>query len=372
MQSGAEQRSALMLESLLEFGHVDVLWLSPGGSDQIQILKIQDVHCVRAVLSNADGVLNRFEPKILESQKWSEALNFPIDAYDLVVGRYLWGISQLALANSTKTLIDLDDYKFRFSSRQILTLKHLHNRARKYLGHFLLRRQLSRFTAAFVSSSKDLAEVTASSTLKVCLLPNVVPAPGSPRSDVLPVSHQVLFVGSLWYGPNAEGIEWFLWRVWPEVRRCTPDASLLLVGSAPASLRQRWSLLPGVNAPGFIDDLAEVYAKSAVVVVPVQSGGGTNIKVLEALSHGRPCVVSAFVAGAFAPQLRAGEHFLVADSPHDFALQVNDLLHTSGQQEKNGLPYMVGAGQLAVLTLFKPEIFQKTIRCFLRKLLARP
>ena len=231
----------------------------------------------------------------------------------------------------------------------------------------MVRQTLTRFSGAFVASMRDLADVNASATAAYLLLTER--GTQHPTSLIASTSKaQVLFVGSLWYEPNVQGVEWLLKSVWPFVQRSIPQATLLLVGAAPESVRQRWSNIPGVRAPGFVDDLSDAYAQSAVAVVPIQMGGGTNIKVLEALSYACPCVVSTLVAGAFEPHLRKDEHFRVAEDPDDFARQISDVLR-GGDSEMD--LRQAENGRLVVAENFSPKIFESAVQNFARNTLEK-
>jgi glycosyltransferase involved in cell wall biosynthesis len=111
----------------------------------------------------------------------------------------------------------------------------------------------------------------------------------------------VLAVGSWWYGPNRHGMRRFLDRDWPRIRAALPDARLIVVGRGGDDLIE---LMPdGVDIVGFVDDLDEVYRDAAVVLAPARSGGGSQLKLVGALAHGRVVVGPAFLARERTPQL---------------------------------------------------------------------
>jgi glycosyltransferase involved in cell wall biosynthesis len=77
-------------------------------------------------------------------------------------------------------------------------------------------------------------------------------------------------------------------------------------------MRRHLAGIPGIEAVGYVDDLSQVYADSAFAIAPVFSGGGTNIKVLEALWYGRACLVTAVAHRGYQEVLPAGECLEVA------------------------------------------------------------
>jgi glycosyltransferase involved in cell wall biosynthesis len=123
-------------------------------------------------------------------------------------------------------------------------------------------------------------------------------------------------VGVFAYEPNSDGAWWFADAVLPLLQAVRPGVEFRLVGRPHASvagLRRR----SGVALRGFVDDLAVEFADTDLVVVPLRSGGGTRVKILEAFAYGLP-VVSTSV-GCEGLAVVDGEHLLVADTAEDFA-----------------------------------------------------
>ena len=108
------------------------------------------------------------------------------------------------------------------------------------------------------------------------------------------------------------------------------------VGQCPPDMAARWRAVDGVEVAGYVDDVAAEYARASVVVAPVFSGGGTQIKVLEALAYECGAVVSAFSAAGFAPNLLAGEHLLVAHDAAEWVAHCLALIDSPTQAERLG------------------------------------
>ena len=349
-----------MMKALKTIGQVDVLYLNPGKVSSMALSTVDQTLCLTATISNADGIFRRLKPKKRFSKDLEILLGNSFDGYSLIVGRYIWGISQLEIPRGMKTIVDLDDFKFRFSGQYGWSLGKMFERVKKSVGHKLLCGALSRFTGAFVVSPRDFDEAARMSNLHVCLLPNVA-IHSEIKAANQKLDHQVLFVGSLWYGPNAQAIDWFLRGVWPIVRNRINNASLVLVGAVPEAAKARWIAHEGVQVAGFVEDLALTYAESSVVIVPIQAGGGSNIKVLEAILHKKPCVVSEFVSTAFEPYLKHNLHYRTAETPDQFASQVCEVLLQGGE----GLEAVrVENAFDAVRNEFLPELFISKVRQF--------
>jgi glycosyltransferase involved in cell wall biosynthesis len=131
-------------------------------------------------------------------------------------------------------------------------------------------------------------------------------------------AQDILFLGSLDWRPNLDGLRCLLAEVFPAVRAAVPTARLQIVGrKAPDWLRQQVAAMPGVELHADVPDVRPFLASSGVLAVPLRIGGGSRLKILEALACALP-VVSTGV-GAEGLALQAGRHFVQADEPADMA-----------------------------------------------------
>lgn len=360
-RSGAEQRSRMLWQGLTAHAQVDILQLEEAagsatpGVERLAASPEGASEVVKAVVPAQRWPWMRLRPQPLWTARIEAVLPRKLSAYDLIVARYLWPVSQLALPRGPRVVVDLDDWRYRRDP--LAPASGLLKLARKRLANLLARRELHRFDAAFAVSDLDMRELRG--RVDVHWLPNV-PTQGPESVTPVPATRQLLFVGSLWYEPNVEGVEWLLNAVWPLVRARIPDAKLLLAGTASPRAREAWAAHPGVSAPGFVDDLAATYSQSCGVVVPVLSGAGSNIKVLEAMAHGRPCVVTPLVHGAFSDHLEPERHYHVAATASEFAeAMVRMLLQPQGEQP------MADAALERVRHVFEPGRFALAARSLL-------
>ncbi len=143
----------------------------------------------------------------------------------------------------------------------------------------------------------------------------------------------VFTAGMDWF-PNEDGIVHFAESVLPRIRGKAPDVSLTIVGRHPSPRVQRLAAIPGVRVTGTVDDVRPYVAEASVYVVPLRVGGGTRLKIFEALAMGK-AVVSTTV-GAEGLPLTPGTHFLRADEPEAFADAVVALLRDPGRRKALG------------------------------------
>jgi polysaccharide biosynthesis protein PslH len=147
---------------------------------------------------------------------------------------------------------------------------------------------------------------------------------------------KLVFTGSMDWYPNEDAILYFVEEILPLIRREIPEASLTVVGRNPTP-KLRVAAGPAVHVTGTVDDVRPYVGEAAVYVVPLRLGGGTRIKIFEALAMGK-AVVSTRI-GAEGLPLIPGEHFLEADDAEGFARAVVALIRDSsrrGYLEKTG------------------------------------
>ncbi|MCI0493301.1 MAG: glycosyltransferase, partial [Planctomycetes bacterium] len=137
------------------------------------------------------------------------------------------------------------------------------------------------------------------------------PDPGA-RKDSL------IFAGRLDQYSNADGIYWFCSEIWPAIREREPQLKLVIIGRNPASaLVELVNGDPRIEITGFVDDVRPYFDRAIAGVVPLRDGGGTRIKVLDAMAMGMPIVATTVACEGL--HVEAGKHLLVADTVRDFA-----------------------------------------------------
>lgn len=179
--------------------------------------------------------------------------------------------------------------------------------------------------AGFLCSADDvqlLSKRTGGTRLR--LLPNVI---DKPRLEPRPADGRlrILFVGTLDYYPNLFGVRTFLDQAWTAVRETFGDKVVLTVaGRAAGRPLAEHEGKAGVEIIYNAPDLTRLYATADLCIVPLWVGGGTRIKIIEAMAHGRAVVSTAI--GAEGLSLSDGTHFLEANEPADFVRRITELV----------------------------------------------
>ncbi len=198
--------------------------------------------------------------------------------------------------------------------------------------HDLLR-QLRRFQAVITLSTIEGEEVRRRCNLPVSVIPTGLDTSMVTAAAEQPVPPTLLFTGTMNYQPNAQGICWFADTVWPLVLASVPEARLMVVGRSPPPAVTALGARPGIEVTGPVKDMAPYFARAHVVVVPILTGAGIRVKIVEAMAAGRP-VVSTSLGWAGLPGVEPGLHLLVADTPQAFADETSRLLGDPGLRHR--------------------------------------
>ncbi|URN86760.1 MAG: glycosyltransferase family 4 protein [Pseudomonas protegens] len=126
-------------------------------------------------------------------------------------------------------------------------------------------------------------------------------------------SQRLLFIGNYEYSPNLDAVQWALEEILPRLWAINPEVHFAICGYAlPDSFRQRWTD-PRIEWQGFVPDLRDLQRRSALFFAPLRQGGGSKLKVLEAMAAGLPVVTTA--QGSSGLQVENGQHYLGSEDP---------------------------------------------------------
>ena len=137
--------------------------------------------------------------------------------------------------------------------------------------------------------------------------------------------HNVVFTGSMDWLPNEDAIRYYTEQILPIVRRSIPNATLTVVGRNPyPSLLELSRQDPAIVVTGRVEDVRPYMERAAAYVVPLRIGGGTRLKIFEAMAMEKPIVSTTI--GAEGLPVTDGRELRIADTPETFAASVVDLL----------------------------------------------
>jgi glycosyltransferase involved in cell wall biosynthesis len=261
--------------------------------------------------------------------------------YDLIVGRYLRTVANCGALDWPPVLLDLDDYDCATQASR------LEQPGLSFLRRYSARRQLRRLERVVPSLLGRCAHLWVASredqellrSFPTSVLPNipfamfgaepVLPCP--PRAD----SHSILMVGSLRHTANVNAVERFLRVVWPQVHAAVPASEFRIVGYGMTERQQRrWGAIAGVTPVGCVEELGGEYDRCAFTVVPVFEGGGTKIKVLESLYHGRTLVATSHACRGYGDVLKHLDALWVAPDERAFAAGCIHLLRAPALRQE--------------------------------------
>lgn len=186
-------------------------------------------------------------------------------------------------------------------------------------------RQFRRFSTHVVCSPEDAQRLLAIDPgLQVYTAPNGVDFPSSyPRRSPPPAGSppRLLFVGGLTWYPNRDAIIHLLEDIWPVLQARIPGISVDIVGKSPSSrIRALAARSTGVRLHGFVDRIEPFYESATAYVCPIRDGGGTKLKVIDAMAMGVPIIGHPLACEGLG--MSAGEHVLYAVTAEDYVAAV--------------------------------------------------
>ncbi len=179
---------------------------------------------------------------------------------------------------------------------------------------------------------------------------------GPPEADTL------IYSGALTYSANFDAVDYFLRDIFPRVRARRPGVRLRITGKTDGVPLARLPLGEHVTLTGYVEDIRPVVARSWAAIVPLRVGGGTRLKILEALALGTPVVSTS--KGAEGLDLQDGKHLLIADTPQEFAEAVTRLLSDAALREELG-----HRGREQVRRLYDWERIGAQLNAYLQRIL---
>jgi sugar transferase (PEP-CTERM/EpsH1 system associated) len=146
------------------------------------------------------------------------------------------------------------------------------------------------------------------------------------------LARRIVFVGSMDYHANIDGAVNFARYVWPRVCQQRPELTFTIVGKDPANEVRELAQLPGIEVTGTVDDVRPFYREAIAAVVPLNVGGGSRLKILEAMAAGVPVVSTTL--GAEGLEVRHDENILIADTNEQLAEAIINLAENEARRNE--------------------------------------
>ena len=155
----------------------------------------------------------------------------------------------------------------------------------------------------------------------------------SPRSDAAPDPYFLVFIGGMSWYPNREAMLFFAREVWPRLKNRTPGIQMHVVGETPPQeLVELAEADENYCVHGFVEDIKSIFDKAGIYVCPISDGGGTKLKILDALAMGKPIVANEIACEGI--DVIDGKNVFYANTPEEYVEKIDYLIRTPAVREK--------------------------------------
>lgn len=237
---------------------------------------------------------------------------------DVIVASQLQNIRYLDLLPDTPAV--LEEIEVTIFHDQVTKTSGTAAKLRAGLTLTKLENTLARLLARDVAftvvseSERDYIRNFAPAGAQVEVIPNGVDTRvNRPDSTITPEPHTIIYTGAVTYNANFDAADFFIRDVFPLVRSRTPDARFTVTGGTGNVDVSQLAAQPGVTFSGYLPSVAKAVQQSAIMVAPLRVGGGTRLKILEAMALGTPVISTS--KGAEGLNVTHGENILIGDTP---------------------------------------------------------
>ncbi len=238
---------------------------------------------------------------------------------------------------SMVALLDVDDIDSRKALRLARVAPSSKERLLGYVDsiklHLYESKVYSRYDCCFVCSENDKGILEARGLpTSIEVIPNGVDLDDRHADPTIPTcENTILFLGSMSYEPNEDAVLYFLASIFPLIKERAKDVRVIIAGKDPSEAVRRLHNGKDIFVTGYVSDVRDAYAQSTILAVPIRVGGGTRIKILEAMSLNVPVVSTSI--GCEGIEVTDGRDILVADTPEHFAARCAELLSDRQKRE---------------------------------------
>ncbi|MFV9505142.1 MAG: glycosyltransferase family 4 protein [Oscillochloridaceae bacterium umkhey_bin13] len=344
--NGSRLRSMQLLRALSTRHEVHLVAFSQGPVAQLQRTELDQI-CASAVAIERPGRPLRFRDRLQSLMvaepasvraTWSAEFAATVQASTERLNPTVVLALEIDVAPYARQLTSairiLEDLELAYLFEHYQQYREPHLRLRYWLTALQHRRYVAAllrdFAAVTVVSAREAAlvrDLVGQQSLELAVIPNGADVAASAGYRYQPDLDTLIYPGALSYAANLDAMRYFVAEILPLIRRERPQTRLRITGRTTPEQRAALSNLEGVEFTGYVEDVRALIARSTVEVVPLRQGGGTRLKILEALALGTPVVSTS--KGVEGLELQAGQELLVADQPAAFAAATLHLLNDS-------------------------------------------
>lgn len=357
--SGASQRSSLILEAIISHplvDGIDILTFNAVNYYKISE-KIHKIHIVKTENNKThffSKIIRHFSVHKYYENRNATALFSMLcktNKYDCVLFRYI-GTVEACNCIVNKLLIDVDDLPSDFIKSKIRQTDSILKKIMLIIDYKIVKHIQKKYLLN-TSNLCTFPNEADASKYNGFYLPNIpyISMPCNLCSEQESYDPYLLFVGLMSWAPNYQGIKHFIEKIWPYVK--IQKLRLKIAGKGlPLDLYQQFYSDNSIDLLGYVEDLSDLYTKAMIVVVPIYSGAGTNIKVLESLAYSKPTVVSQYATRGFESDLVHLGNVMISRDDADFVKNIHMLLRNEELRNKIGTK-----GQLLIKEKYSKKNF---------------
>lgn len=264
---------------------------------------------------------------------------------------HLMGYLPIIMAMEPRPLIICDWHNIeselmsRYSDREGQFMRRAYARRTVKLMRNFEQRALMEFDAHITVSERDAARLRSlDSKAQIFVVENGVDADHYSDKKIeearrlstegaTRITNRIVFVGSMDYHANIDGVVSFSREIWPKLHARKPELIFTIVGRDPSAEVRELASIPGIEVTGTVDDVRPYYGEAVAAIVPLKVGGGSRLKILEAMAAGVPVISTSL--GAEGLEVDNGQNILIADSDDEMIETVVGL--SENQEQKTRL-----------------------------------
>lgn len=355
LDSGGKIRTYNMLKSISESYDIDLICFSENSctDNQEEELKLicksvsiikkiytnskssgkMFINIVKAILKNAPFVVEKFNDSKYK-KKVNELIN--LNEYKRIIIDHLQVANYLKCLNDNKVILSEHNCEYLILKRRYEKEKNIIKKL--FIGtEYIKTRKYEKKICSKVEKVIFLSEEdrrliidenyrgTNTSIVPISVETTYV------KKNYNKMVNKLLFIGTMSWYPNEQGILWFIENVWHSLLNMNNDLKLYIVGSNPSEEIKKFES-NNLIVTGYVDSIDEYIEKCDICIIPLFIGGGMRVKILESMAKGIPCISTSI--GAEGIDTSVGEDILIADTKEEFVKEIMRLIDERSLYQK--------------------------------------